>query len=108
MDREDLAAALERHPTHAAGHAVLALRAGAAFTVWAERVQPARQYLDVWAWRAQCMEQDGVVTGQDFEQGLPALRHAGDAPVVWGRVEKAEGTHLFFLTSDLSSCVAVL
>ncbi len=54
------------------------------------------------------MEQDGVVTGKDFEQGLPALRHAGNAPDVLGRVEKAEGTHLFFLTSDLSSCVAVL
>ncbi|WP_395358025.1 hypothetical protein ACHGLA_00280 [Streptomyces sp. YH02] len=107
MDREDLAAALERHPTDAAGHAALALRAGAAFKVWGEKVQPARHYLDVWAWRAQCMEQDGVVTGKDFEQGLPALRRAGDAPVVLGRVDTAEGTHLFFLASDLSSCIAV-
>ncbi|MFI0114545.1 hypothetical protein [Streptomyces globisporus] len=108
MEREDLADALERHGTDAASQAALALRTGAAFQVWAETMQPARRCLDIWTWRAQCIAQDGVVTYKNFEQGLPALRRAGDTPVVLGRVDTAEGTHVLFLDSDLSSCVAVL
>ncbi|MGW9211339.1 hypothetical protein ACWGR4_30735 [Embleya sp. NPDC055664] len=108
MDREDLIAALERHGTDAAGRAALALRAGASFRIWAESSAPARQLLDVWAWRAQCMAEDGTVALKDFEQGLPALRRAGDTPVALGRADMTEGTHLVFLTADPGSCVAVL
>ncbi|WP_407842067.1 hypothetical protein ACE1OC_42710 (plasmid) [Streptomyces sp. DSM 116496] len=107
MNREDLAAALELHATDAAHGAALALRAGAAFKVW-EKLKPAHQYLDIYAWRAECMAQDGVSTCKDFEQGLPDLQRAGDDPVALGRVDTAEGTHLVFLAADLKSCVAVL
>ncbi|MFC8828597.1 hypothetical protein ACFT9I_24990 [Streptomyces sp. NPDC057137] len=108
MNREDLAAALERHATGAAHGVAKALQAGADFKVWAESPLSARRYLDVWAWRAECMAEDGVSTCMDFEQGLPALRRAGDDPVSLGRVDAAEGTHLVFLAVDLKSCVAVL
>ncbi|MEU9048019.1 MULTISPECIES: hypothetical protein [unclassified Kitasatospora] len=108
MDREDLIAALERHETDAAGHAALALRAGASFRVWAESTVPASRLLDIWAWRAQCMAEDGIVTCKDFEQGLPNLRRAGDTPIALGRVKIAEDSRLVFLAADLSSCVAVL
>ncbi|MFE5709612.1 hypothetical protein ACFQ7J_02100 [Streptomyces sp. NPDC056501] len=74
----------------------------------AESLQPVRQCLDVYAWRAECTAQGGIFTCKDFEQGLPDLRRAGDAPVALGRVDTAEGTHLVFLAADLSSCVAVL
>ncbi|MGW8784085.1 hypothetical protein ACWGNM_39315 [Streptomyces sp. NPDC055796] len=67
MNREDLATALERHATDAANAAALALRAGAAFKVW-EKLQSDQQYLDIYAWRAGCMAQDGVSTCKDFEQ----------------------------------------
>ncbi|MER7828479.1 hypothetical protein ABTX85_38785 [Streptomyces sp. NPDC096097] len=107
MNREDLATALERHATDAASAAALALRTGAAFKVW-EKLQSAQQYLDIYAWRAECMAQDGVSTCKDFEHGLPDLRRAGDAPVALGRVDTAVGTHLVFLAADLKSCVAVL
>ncbi|MET9852139.1 hypothetical protein ABZY57_04175 [Streptomyces sp. NPDC006450] len=107
MNREDLANALEGHPTDAANEAALALRAGATFKVW-QQLQSAHRYLDVYAWRAECMAQDGVSTCKDFEQGLPDLRRAGDDPVALGRVDTAEGTHLVFLAADLKSCVAVL
>ncbi|MER8094006.1 hypothetical protein [Streptomyces goshikiensis] len=107
MNREDLAAVLERHATDAAHGAALALRDGAAFKVWA-KLQSAHQYLDVYAWRAECMAQDAISTCKDFEHGLPDLRRAGDQPVALGRVETAEGTHLVFLAADLKSCVAVL
>ncbi|MFF3158655.1 hypothetical protein [Streptomyces sp. NPDC057910] len=108
MDRKDLIAALEQHETDAASQAALPLRAGASFRIWAESSVPASQLLDVWAWRAQCMAEDSIVTIKDFEQGLPALRRAGDTPVALGRVDMTEDTHLVFLTADLSSCVAVL
>ncbi|MFI8460377.1 hypothetical protein [Kitasatospora sp. NPDC085464] len=108
MDREDLIGALERHETDAAGHAAVALRAGASFRVWAESTVPASQLLGIWAWRAQCMAEDGVVTYKDFERGLPDLRRAGDAPVALGRVDIAGDSRLVFLAADLSSCVAVL
>ncbi|MGW1773490.1 hypothetical protein [Streptomyces sp. NPDC002104] len=107
MNREALAAALERHATDAAHGSALALRAGAAFKVW-EKLNPARQYLDIYAWRAECMAQDGVSTCKDFAQGLPDLQRAGEDPVALGRVDTAEGTHLVFLAADLKSCVAVL
>ncbi|WP_369220593.1 hypothetical protein AB5J52_00210 [Streptomyces sp. R39] len=107
MDREDLSAALERHGTDGACEAALALRAGAAFWVRPETV-PASRILSIWAWRAQCMAEDGTVTRKDFERGLPDLQRAGDAPVALGRVGTAEDTHLIFLTADLSSCLAVL
>ncbi|MFE4634838.1 hypothetical protein ACFRJ1_15885 [Streptomyces sp. NPDC056773] len=107
MNREDLAAALERHATDAAHGAALALRAGATFKVW-EKLKPAHQYLDIYAWRTECMAQDGASTCKDFEQGLPDLQRAGDDPVALGRVGTAEGTHLVFLAADLKSCVAVL
>ncbi|MFI9325234.1 hypothetical protein ACIGXI_36420 [Kitasatospora aureofaciens] len=108
MDREDLIAALERHETDAADHAAVALRAGAPFRVWAESTVPASRLLGIWAWRAQCMAEDGVVTCKDFEQGLPDLRRAGDAPVALGRVDMTGDSRLVFLSADLSSCVAVL
>ncbi|MGW0577079.1 hypothetical protein ACWD25_14140 [Streptomyces sp. NPDC002920] len=108
MDREDLTAALERHGTDAACEAALALHARATFWVRAEKVLPASRLLGVWAWRAQCMAEDGTVSCKDFERGLSALQRAGDAPVALGRVDTAEGTHLIFLAADLSSCVAVL
>ncbi|MGW2795313.1 hypothetical protein ACWC9H_36080 [Streptomyces sp. NPDC001251] len=54
------------------------------------------------------MAEDSIVTIKDFEQGLPALRRAGDTRVALGRVDMTEDTHLVFLTADLSSCVAVL
>ncbi|MFE3588097.1 hypothetical protein ACFXOY_11290 [Streptomyces niveus] len=108
MNPEDLTAALERHGTEAAHGAALALRAGAAFKVWAEPLQSARRYLGVWAWRAECMAQDGVSTRMDFEQGVPDLQRAGDDPVALGRVDTDEGTRLVFLAADLKSCVAVL
>ncbi|SDT83189.1 hypothetical protein SAMN05216371_8002 [Streptomyces sp. TLI_053] len=54
------------------------------------------------------MAEDGTVTCKDFEQGLPGLRRAGRTPVVLGRVDVTEDTHLIFLTADLSSCIAVL
>ncbi|GHG19573.1 hypothetical protein [Streptomyces hydrogenans] len=108
MDREDLAAALEQHGTDAACEAALALRAGATFSVWGEAALPASRFLSVWAWRAQCMAEDGIVTRKDFEQGLPALQRLGDAPVAMGRVDATEGTRLIFLSTDLISCVAVL
>ncbi|MFD3549341.1 hypothetical protein ACFWUW_27705 [Streptomyces sp. NPDC058655] len=107
MNREDLAAALERHATDAAHGAALALRAGAAFKVW-EKLQSAHQHLEIHAWRAECMTQDGIFTCKDFQRGLPDLQRAGDAPVASGRVDTAEGTHLVFLAADLKSCVAVL
>lgn len=107
VNREDLATALERHATDAANEAALALRAGAVFKVW-EGLQSAHRYLDIYAWRAECMAQDGISTCKDFEQGLPNLRRAGDDPVALGRVDTAEGTHLVFLDADLKSCVAVL
>ncbi|MFJ2192973.1 hypothetical protein ACIOJE_34370 [Kitasatospora sp. NPDC087861] len=108
MDREDLIAALERHETDAASQAALALRAGASFRVWSESTLPASQFLSVWTWRAQCMAEDGVVTCKDFKRGLPDLRRAGDTPVALGRVDVTEDSHLVFLATDLSSCVAVL
>ncbi|MFE0462559.1 hypothetical protein ACFW1A_25220 [Kitasatospora sp. NPDC058965] len=108
MDREDLIVALERHGTVAAGHVALALRAGASFRVWAESRAPASRLLDIWAWRAQCMAEDGVVTCKDFEQGLPDLRRAGDTPVALGRVDVTGDSRLVFLAADLRSCVAVL
>ncbi|MFI9276046.1 hypothetical protein ACIGXM_35980 [Kitasatospora sp. NPDC052896] len=108
MDREDLMAALERHGTDAAGQVALALRAGASFRVWAESRVPASRLFAIWAWRAQCMAEDGIVTCKDFEQGLPDLRRAGDSPVALGRVDLTEDARLVFLTADLSSCVAVL
>lgn len=83
------------------------MRAGAAFKVW-EKLQPAHQYLDIYAWRAECMAQDGVSTCKDFEEGLPDLQRAGGDPVALGRVDTPEGTHLVFLAADLKSCVAVL
>ncbi|WP_030247281.1 hypothetical protein [Streptomyces sp. NRRL S-350] len=107
MNREDLATALERHATDAANEAAQALRAGAAFRVW-EELQSAHRFLNIWAWRAECMAQDGVSTCKDFEQGLPDLRRAADTPVALGRVATAEDIHLVFLTADLKSCVAVL
>lgn len=108
VDREDLIAAVERHGTAAAGHVALALRAGASFRVWAGSTVPASQLLDIWAWRARCMAEDGVVTCKDFEQGLPDLRRAGDSPVALGRVSIAGDSRLVFLAADLTSCVAVL
>ncbi|MYR47616.1 hypothetical protein GTY83_00540 [Streptomyces sp. SID4928] len=108
MEREDLAVALERHGTNTAGQVALALRAGATFWVDGESMQSARRHFGFWAWRAQCMAEDGTVSCKDFKQGLPALDHWGDALVALGRVDTAKGTHLVFLTADLSSCVAVL
>jgi hypothetical protein len=108
VEREDLAVALERHGTDAAAQVALALRAGAAFWVRPDPTQPARNYIDVWTWRARCLAEDDTVTCKDFDHGLPALQRAGDAPVALGRVDTAEGTHLVFLTKDLTSCVAVL
>nr|WSW64496.1 hypothetical protein OG513_38800 [Streptomyces sp. NBC_00998] len=108
VNREDLAAALEQHATDAAYGTALALRSGAAFEVWAGSLQPACQYLDIYAWRAECMAQDGVSTCKDFGQGLPDLQRAGDGPVALGRVDTAEGTHVVFLAADLKSVVAVL
>ncbi|WP_406207737.1 hypothetical protein OH807_35390 [Kitasatospora sp. NBC_01560] len=108
MDRDELVAALERHGTDAAGRAAAALRAGAPFKVWAGSTAPACNLHGIWAWRAQWMAEDGVVTCKDFEKGLPDLQRAGDTPVVLGRVALTEDSHLVFLTADLSSCVAVL
>jgi hypothetical protein len=45
VEGEDLAAVLERHGTAAAEQAALALRAGAAFWVRAESMQPASRAL---------------------------------------------------------------
>ncbi|MFD8754654.1 hypothetical protein ACFV0O_27260 [Kitasatospora sp. NPDC059577] len=108
MDRENLIAALERHETDAAGHAALALRAGASFRVWAESPVPASRLFHIWAWRARCMAEDNIVTCKDFEQGLPDLRRAGETPVAMARVDITEDSRLVFLAADLSSCVAVL
>ena len=108
MDREDLAAALERHGTDVADEVALALRAGATFWVRADNSAPARELFDVWTWRADWMAQDGIVTCKDFGHGLPALRRAGDTPVALGKVDTAAGVHLVFLAADLGSCVAVL
>ncbi|MGW7673736.1 hypothetical protein ACWGJX_42665 [Streptomyces sp. NPDC054775] len=69
VNREDLATALERHATDAANEAALALRAGAVFKVW-EELQSAHHYLDIYAWRAECMAQDGISTCKDFETGV--------------------------------------
>ncbi|MFF3075436.1 hypothetical protein [Kitasatospora sp. NPDC057936] len=108
MNREDLIAALERHETDAAGHAALALRAGASFRVWSESTVPAVRLLDIWTWRARCMAEDGIVTRKDFTRGLPDLRRAGDTPVVLGRVDVTEDSHLVCLAADPCSCAAVL
>ncbi|MFE7592680.1 hypothetical protein ACFU6K_25060 [Kitasatospora sp. NPDC057512] len=108
MNREDLTAALERHGTGGAGRAALALRAGACFRVWSESTAPAGRLLDIRAWRAACMAQDGVVARKDFERGLPDLRCAADAPVASGRVDVIGDSHPVFPAADPSSCVAVL
>ncbi|KJY25429.1 hypothetical protein [Streptomyces sp. NRRL S-495] len=108
MDRDDLIAALEEHGTDTAGHAALALRAGTSFQVWAGSTVPADRLFAIWAWRAECLAEDGVATRWDFDQGLPDLRLAGDTPVTLGRVGMPGDSHLVFLNADLSSCVAVL
>ncbi|MFD8318397.1 hypothetical protein [Kitasatospora purpeofusca] len=108
MDRDELIAALERHGTEGAGRAALALCAGTSFQVWAGSTVPASRLFAVWTWRAECLAEDGIVSRWDFDQGLPDLRRAGDTPVALGRVGTGEGSHLVFLTADLSSCVAVL
>ncbi|MFJ7247043.1 hypothetical protein ACIQWA_20690 [Kitasatospora sp. NPDC098652] len=108
MERESLITILERHGTDGAQRAALALRAGAGFQVWAGSTAPAGQLFAIWEWRARWMAEDGVVTAKDFEQGLPALRRAGDTPVALGRVQMAGDSHLVFLTADLGGCVAVL
>ena len=71
-------------------------------------MQSAGQYFEIWRWRAQCMAEEGVATCKDFEHGLPALQHAGDARVALGRIDTEVGTRLVFLAADLASCVAVL
>ncbi|MFD7452604.1 hypothetical protein [Kitasatospora sp. NPDC059827] len=108
MEREDLITVLERHGTDGALGAATALRAGAAFQVWSGSSAPARQLFAIWEWRAQWMAEDGVVTVKDFEQGLPALRRAGATPVALAKVKMTGDSHLVFLTTDLSACVAVL
>ncbi|MCX4757380.1 hypothetical protein [Kitasatospora purpeofusca] len=108
MDREELIAALERHGTEGAGRAALALRTGISFQVWAGSTTPAGRLFAIWAWRAECLAEDGIAGQWDFGQGLPDLRRAGDTPVALGRVGMGEDSHLVFLTADLSSCVAVL
>jgi hypothetical protein len=108
VDRDSLIAALERHGTDAASQAALALRAGSTFWVSASSTVPASELFTIWAWRARRMAEDGIVTRKDFKQGLPALKHAGGAPVILGRVGMAEDTYIIFLAADLKSCVAVL
>ncbi|MFE3500996.1 hypothetical protein [Kitasatospora sp. NPDC059160] len=108
MEREDLITVLERNGTDGARRAALALRAGAAFQVWADATAPASRLFAIWEWRAQWMAEDGVATVKDFEQGLPALRRAGATPVALAKVEMTGDSHLVFLTTDLSACVAVL
>ncbi|WP_328954607.1 hypothetical protein [Kitasatospora purpeofusca] len=108
MDREELIAALERHGTEGAGRSVLALRAGTSFQVWAGSTAPASRLFAIWAWRAECLAEDGIVSHWDFDQGLPDLRRAGDTAVALGQVGTAGDSQLVFLTADLSSCVAVL
>ncbi|WP_435650693.1 hypothetical protein [Kitasatospora purpeofusca] len=108
MDREELIAALEQHGTEGAGRAALALRAGTSFEVWAGSTVPASRLFAIWAWRAECLAEDGIVSQWDFDRGLPDLQHVGDTPVAMGRVGMGEDSHLVFLTADLSSCVAVL
>ncbi|MFD4908255.1 hypothetical protein [Kitasatospora purpeofusca] len=108
MDREELIAALERHGTEGAGRSVLALRAGTSLRVWAGSTAPASRLFAIWAWRAECLAEDGIVSQRDFDRGLPDLQRAGDTPVAMGRVGMGKDSHLVFLTADLSSCVAVL
>ncbi|MFB7671968.1 hypothetical protein ACFC26_11180 [Kitasatospora purpeofusca] len=108
MDREELLVALERHGTEGAGRAALALRAGASFQVWAGSTAPASRLFAIWARRAECLAEDGIVSRWDFGQGLPDLRRAGDTAVALGRVGLAGDSQLVFLAADLSSCVAVL
>jgi len=86
----------------------VALRAGARFWVSTESMQSASHYHAVWSSRAGRPDIDRGRAFKDFEQGLPALRLAGEGSVALGRVDTPEGVRVVFLAADLSACVAVL
>ncbi|BDH06827.1 hypothetical protein HEK131_40540 [Streptomyces seoulensis] len=109
VNREGLVALLQSNGSDRSREAVERLAAGAEFVVWSNNPVSARRLWDVWAWREECLLEQGI-SKAGLAEAVRALRAAGDDPICLGAIYPADRRQncTLFLAGDLGSCVACM